>query len=145
MGLPINGNPPETMWVDMNSSFARAEQQAHPLMRNKPIGVGKYTNPNGPVISLSVEANRFGIKTAHTVRDYKLLCPDIVILKSDPPKYREMHQRMMDVFYEWAPDVLGKSIDEACLCFSNSLVLKRFTMEEIAIVNNGSKISKTPV
>ena len=65
------------------------------------------------------------------MRDCKLLCPEIVIVKSDPPKYREMHQRMIRVFHEWTPDVLGKSIDEACLCFSHSPALKRFTMEEI--------------
>lgn len=80
-----------------------------------------------------MEAKRFGIKMANTVRDCKLLCPEIVIVKSDPPKYREMHRRMIRIFQEWTPDVLGKSIDEACLCFSNSPALKRFTMEEIAM------------
>lgn len=64
MDLPINPNPPRTMWIDMNSSFARTEQQAHPRLRDVPVGVGKYTNPNGPVISPSVEAKRYGIKTA---------------------------------------------------------------------------------
>lgn len=133
MALPLNRNPPETMWIDMNSSFARTEQQAHVLMRDKPVGVGKYTTPNGPVISPSTEAKKLGIKTAHTVRDCKLLCPEIVIVKSDPPKYREMHRRLVRIFREWSPDVLGKSIDEACICFERSPALKRYTMEEIAL------------
>src|SRR5690606_17143696 len=111
--LPISRNPARTMWVDMNSSFARSEQQAHPRLRDRPIGVGKYTNPNGPIISPSVEAKRCGIKTAATVRSAKLLCPEIVVIKSDPPKYREMHRRMLKVFNRWSPDVLAKSIDEA--------------------------------
>lgn len=132
MGLPINPNPPRTMWIDMNSSFARTEQQAHPRLRGVPVGVGKYTNPNGPVISPSVEAKRYGIKTAHTVRNSRLLCPQIRILKSDPPKYREMHRRMISVFNRWSPDVLGKSIDEACISLEGSPALKRFTMREIA-------------
>lgn len=120
------------MWIDMNSSFARTEQQAHPRLRGVPVGVGKYTNPNGPVISPSVEAKRYGIKTAHSVRNCRLLCPEIRILKSDPPKYREMHRRMLKIFQRWSPDVVAKSIDECCISFEGSPALRRHSMEEIA-------------
>ena len=73
MSLPPNRNAPTVLWCDMNSSFASSEQQAHPLMRFKPLGVGKYLGPNGPIISPSVEAKRAGVKGITTVRDAKMI------------------------------------------------------------------------
>ena len=35
MDLPINPNPPSVMYIDMNASFARTEQQARTLLRGK--------------------------------------------------------------------------------------------------------------
>ena len=93
MDLPINQNPPTIMHIDMNASFARAEQQAHPLLRNIPVGVAAYTGPGGCVVSPSVEAKALGIKTAVNVREARMLAPHIIIVPPDPSLYREVHKR----------------------------------------------------
>lgn len=132
MDLPVSTDPPRTMWVDMNSSFARTEQQAHPRLRGVPVGVAKYTGPSGPVISPSVEAKRHGIRTAHSVARCRERCPEIRILRSDPEKYREMHRRMLGVFSRWSPVLRAASIDECGISFAGSPWLREMSMEGIA-------------
>lgn len=131
LDLPLNHNAPTVLHVDMNACFARAEQQARPLLRNKAVGVAAYTTPGGCVVSPSVEAKRAGVKTAMTVRDSRLLAPDITILPSDPEKYREVHRRFCAIFREYSPDVAPKSIDEAVIDFAGTAVLKARSMEQI--------------
>ena len=119
--------------MDTNSSFCTAEAQSKPLLRVRPVGVGKYTNPNGPVISMPYEAKTRGVKVAHTVRACKLLCPEMVFVKSYPPKYREMYARMVRIMRRWSPEVKGMSIDEMCVNFTGSPALKSMTMQEIGM------------
>lgn len=132
MALPPNRNAPTVLWCDMNSSFASSEQQAHPLMRFKPLGVGKYLGPNGPIISPSVEAKRAGVKGITTVRDAKLIAPEMLLVQSDPAKYREMHRRLVRIFKKWAPVVNPRSIDEAVMEFTGSPALKKWDLHQIA-------------
>jgi DNA polymerase-4 len=133
MDLPINHNAPTIMHIDMNASFARAEQQAHPLLRNKPVGVAAYTGPGGCVVSPSVEAKQKGIKTAVNVREARMLAPDIIIIPPDPNLYREVHRRFCKIYRDYSPDVTPKSIDEAVIDFAGTPILKVKSMEEIAL------------
>lgn len=132
MRLEVNRNAPTVLYCDMNSSFASIEQQAHFLDRGKPLGVAKYTNPNGPVIGPSKEAKLYGIKTAHNVRNCRLLCPEIIIRQSDPAKYREAHRRFCRLFRSYSPDVLPKSIDEVVIDFEHTPALKHRSIVDIA-------------
>jgi DNA polymerase-4 len=129
--LPLNRNAPTVFWVDMNASFARAEQQARKLLRGKPVGVAAYTTPNGCVVSPSVEAKALGVKTAVRVADAKMLAPGIVILPPDPHLYREVHRRFCKVYREVAPGVTPKSIDEATFDVAGTPALRAMTVEEI--------------
>src|SRR6266702_2828234 len=86
MDLQLNRNDPRIMHIDLNSCFATVEQQANPLLRGKPIVVAAYNSPNGCVVSPSIEAKRCGIKTGMTVRDAKLLYPQVIVKTPDPPK-----------------------------------------------------------
>jgi DNA polymerase-4 len=58
MALPINRNQPLIMHVDLNSCFATIEQQANPLLRDKPIVVAAYNSPKGTVVAPSIEAKQ---------------------------------------------------------------------------------------
>ena len=115
----------------MNASFARAEQQAHPLLRNIPVGVAAYTGPGGCVVSPSVEAKALGIKTAVNVREARMLAPHIIIVPPDPSLYREVHKRFCKIYKDYSPEVVPKSIDEAVIDFAGTPILKVKSMEEI--------------
>lgn len=107
------------MHIDLNSCFASVEQQANPLLRGKPIAVAAYNSPNGCILAPSVEAKKFGIKTGMRVKEGKLLYPKLVVLSSDPNKYRFIHLKLRSLLNEYTWDVTPKSIDEFVLCLEN--------------------------
>jgi DNA polymerase-4 len=117
MDLPISRDVPLVMHIDLNSCFAMIEQQANHLLRHKPVGVAAYNSPNGCVLAPSVEAKRMGVRTGTRVAEAKLLCPDIVILTPDPPKYRDVHVKFRKIFSDYSNEVTPKSIDEAVIDF----------------------------
>ena len=115
----FNPNPSTILHIDLNSCFATIEQQANPLYRGKPIAVAAYTTPNGCILAPSIEAKRFGVKTGMRVKDGKLLCPGLIILESDPWKYRNVHLALRKLLTNYTYAVVPKSIDEFVLNFEN--------------------------
>ena len=124
-GLGFNASPSTVMHIDLNSCFASIEQQANPLLRDKPIAVAAYDSPNGCILAPSVQAKRLGIKVGMRVKDGRLLCPDLVVLGSDPDKYRSVHAALKKTLSVYTPEVVPKSIDEFVLDFAGTPALKR--------------------
>lgn len=115
--LSFNTKIPTILYIDLNSCFATIEQQANPYLRGKPIAVCAYTTPGGCILASSIEAKRLGVKTGMRVKDGKELCSDLVILPTDPWKYRNVHSSLRKLLSEYTPDVTPKSIDEFVLDF----------------------------
>ncbi len=105
------------MHIDLNSCFATVQQQAYPHLRGKPIVVAAYITPNGCVLAPSIEAKRYGIKTAMTVREAKLLCPQVIVRESDPVLTRDVHIKFRNICRDYSPNVAPKSIDEVVVDF----------------------------
>lgn len=122
--LPVNKATPLIMHIDLNSCFSTIEQQANPLIRNKPVAVAAYTRDSGIVLAASYEAKALGIKLGTPVRDAKKICPGIIVLMPDPPKYREAHRRFKEILTEYTDDVVPKSIDEFVLDFHGSPAIR---------------------
>lgn len=120
------------MHIDLNSCFASVEQQANPLYRGKPLVVAAYTTDRGCILAASVEAKRLGIKTGMRVADAKRLYSRLIVLLSDPPKYRFVNRKLLALLQEYSADVEIKSIDE--------MVVKMNT--ESGIVNTAKEIKK---
>ena len=110
--LSFNPKPVDTFHLDINSCFAAIEQQANPALRFKPVVVAAYPTPNGCILAASVEAKKLGIKTGFRVKEGRLLCPDLVVLPSDPPKYRRVHLQLKAILGDFSPTVVPCSIDE---------------------------------
>ena len=106
------------MHIDLNSCFATIEQQANPHLRGKPIAVAAYTTPNGCILAPSIEAKKYGVKTGMKVRDGRLFCPDLIILPSDPAKYRNIHLALHKLVADYTNKFSPKSIDEFVLNFA---------------------------
>jgi DNA polymerase-4 len=131
MPLEINHNAPTIMHVDLNSCFATIEQQANPLLRGKPMVVAAYNSPNGCVVAPSIEAKQYGIKTGMTVRDAKLLCPQVLVRTPDPARYRAVHLMFRRIFRDYSPAVTPKSIDEAVIDLTDTLCLFKGSVLDI--------------
>src|SRR3989344_7069857 len=97
--------------LDMNSYFASVEQQANPHLRGRPVGVCEHLG--GIIIAPSVEAKRLGIKLGTTVWDALAICPWIVLLATDPSKYRSVTEQFLKILSDYSDDVEQYSIDEA--------------------------------
>lgn len=99
--------------VDLNSFFARVEQQANPLLRGKALGVCSYLHPRGAVIAASVEAKQRGMKVGWNVEKCRRTVPDAIFVENDPPKYRTVSSQVFKMLHEVCESMERYSIDEA--------------------------------
>lgn len=104
----------------MNSCFASSEQQANPLLRGKPVAVAAYTTASGCILSPSIEAKALGIKVGMRVKEGRALCPRLIVLPTDPEKYRFLNHQLTKLLSYYTADFLIKSIDELVLDLSHS-------------------------
>jgi DNA polymerase-4 len=110
--LPFSTRTSTTLHIDFNSCFASIEQLTRPHLRGKPVAVAAYNSPNGCIVSPSVEAKRLGIKTGMRVKEGRALCKNLVVLESEPDKYRSAHVRLHKLLTCYTDNVTPKSIDE---------------------------------
>lgn len=110
--LNINHELPQVMWIDLNSAFATTEQQAHPSLRHRPIGITNRISPECCIITASYEAKARGVKTGTRRSEAMRLCPDLVLLESDPPKYNAVYNKLFSIMRNYSDDCGMKSIDE---------------------------------
>ena len=130
--LEFNSKPSTIMHIDLNSCFATVEQQANPLLRGKPIAIAAYVSPSGCILAPSIEAKECGIKTGMRVKDGKLLCPNLIVLPTDPEKYRNVHVSLRKILRDYTNEFTPKSIDEFVLNFDGYPILARNNMHQIA-------------
>jgi len=120
MRYELNMNKPEIMWVDLNSAFAMAEQQARPSLREKPIGVTNRLSKECCVIAASYEAKSLGIKVGTRRSEAMAICPSFIMLETDPPKYHAVYEKLFNIMKDYSPKVKMKSIDEGIIDFQNT-------------------------
>ncbi len=113
----INKERPMVMHIDLNSAFATTEQQAHPSLRGKPIGVTNRLSKECCVIAASYEAKALGIKVGTRLSEAMAICPDFVMLESDAPKYHQVYQKLIRIMQDYSPKSKMKSIDEGIIEF----------------------------
>lgn len=120
MNSEYNAERPLVMHIDLNSCFATVEQQSRPLLRGRPIAVVNRRTENTAIITASYEAKKHGVKVGMRFKEAKLLVPDIIAVETDPPKYRFVYHKMMDMMKEYSPHVVMKSIDEGVIDFKHA-------------------------
>jgi len=113
----LNTERPSVMWIDLNSAFATAEQQAHPTLRGRPIGVTNRLSKECCVIAASYEAKALGIKVGCRRTEALAKCPDFIMLETDPPKYHHVYKNLARIMKDYTPYVKMRSIDEGVLDF----------------------------
>lgn len=103
----------ERLYLDFDGFFASVEQQVHPRLRGKPVGVVPFTNTEYTcVIACSREAKLRGVKNVMNVQEAKALCPDIILVPQSPDLYRRAHNTLLSEVSTIIPIDAVKSIDE---------------------------------
>lgn len=122
MGLEKGFNTARSliMHIDLNSCFASVEQQARPMLRGKPIGIVNRGTEHTAIVTASYEAKARGVKVGMRLKEARALCPDIIGIESDPPKYRYVYHKLMDIMRDYSPSFTMKSIDEGVIDFALS-------------------------
>ena len=128
----INREESQIIFCDLNSAFAMAEQQARPSLRGRPIGVTNRLSKYCCVIAASYEAKALGIKVGTRLDEAMALCPDFVMLESDPPKYHHMYKQLARIMKSYSPNIKMKSIDEGIIDLHGTTeIVNNRSLEEI--------------
>lgn len=120
MNNEYNTARPLIMHIDLNSCFATVEQQARPMLRDRPVAIVNRRTEHTMIVTASYEAKRRGVKLGMKLKDAKQLCPGLIGLESDPPKYRHVYHKLLAIMQEYSPHVTMKSIDEGVIDFSQA-------------------------
>lgn len=120
MRSEYNAATPLIMHIDLNSCFATVEQQARPRLRGRPVAIVNRRTEHTMIVTASYEAKARGVTLGMRLKEAKKLCPDLVGLESDPPKYRYVYHRLMAIMQDYSAHVRMKSIDEGVIDFHHA-------------------------
>src|SRR5207248_6220158 len=84
-------------------------------------------------VSSSREARDLGIKTGMKVFEAKALFPAVIVREPNPPLYRDVSDKLIEIMERHTPDVLRMSIDEASMNLAGTPNLRRLGPEGVAI------------
>ncbi|MGH8707345.1 MAG: DNA polymerase IV [Burkholderiales bacterium] len=101
--------------LDMDAFYASVEQRDDPPLKGRPVAVGGSPEGRGVVAACSYEARKFGIRSAMPMARALRACPELVIVRPNFAKYREVSQQVMAILRSVTPLVEPLSLDEAYL------------------------------
>ena len=100
--------------IDMDAFYASVEQLDNPELKGKPIAVGG-NEIRGVVSAASYEARKFGVRSAMSGAQAARLCPELIFVKTNFERYKEVSQQIRKIFHEYTDLVEPLSLDEAYL------------------------------
>lgn len=98
----------------MDAFYASVEQLDNPDLIGKPIAVGG-SEQRGVVAAASYEARKFGVKSAMSSVIAKRNCPELIFIKPRFDRYKEISNKIREIFLEYTELVEPLSLDEAYL------------------------------
>ncbi|HLA56023.1 MAG TPA: DNA polymerase IV [Flavobacterium sp.] len=100
--------------IDMDAFYASIEQMDNPELRGKPIAVGGGEN-RGVVSAASYEARKFGVRSALSGVLARKYCPELIFVPPRFDRYKEISNKIRNIFHDYTDLVEPLSLDEAYL------------------------------
>jgi len=100
--------------IDMDAFYASVEQLDNPELRGLPVAVGG-SGERGVVAAASYEARKYGVRSATPSKIAKRKCPDLIFVKPNFSRYKEISNQIQNIFLEYTDLVEPLSLDEAYL------------------------------
>ena len=98
----------------MDAFYASVEQRDSPDLRGKPIAVG-HSEERGVVAAASYEARKYGVRSAMSSIKAKRLCPDLIFVHGRMDVYKDVSQKIHEIFQDYTDIIEPLSLDEAFL------------------------------
>ncbi|PZR38033.1 MAG: DNA polymerase IV [Azospira oryzae] len=102
--------------IDMDAFYASIEQRDHPEYRGKAIAVGGSPEGRGGVVATaSYEARKFGVRSAMSSKKAKQLCAHLIFVRPRFEVYKQVSQKIREIFHRYTDVIEPLSLDEAYL------------------------------
>ncbi|MFD0766332.1 DNA polymerase IV [Mucilaginibacter lutimaris] len=100
----------------MDAFYASVEQRDFPEYRGVPLVVGGMPEGRGGVVATaSYEARKFGVRSAMPSKQALQLCPHAIFVKPRFAAYKEVSQKIREIFSRYTDLIEPLSLDEAYL------------------------------
>lgn len=99
--------------IDCDCFFAAVEMREKPHLRNIPIAIGGLSDRRGVISTCNYPAREFGVRSAMASALALQKCPQLTLLPSNMPLYREVSQQVMAVIQRYGIAFEQVSVDEA--------------------------------
>ena len=108
--LPIK----KIIHVDMDAFYASVEQLDNLELRGRPIAVGG-SKERGVVAAASYEARKYGVRSAMASKVAARNCPHLIFVKPRFERYKQISQKIREIFSRYTDLIEPLSLDEAYL------------------------------
>ena len=108
--------------IDLDSFYASVEENRNPEIKGKPVVICMFSGrqDSGAVATANYEARKFGIKSGmYLGQARRLASKDTAFLPADREHYKQVSDRIMEIFRRHADVFEQRSIDEAYLDVSS--------------------------
>ncbi len=122
--MVINMNDRVILHCDLNAFFASVECLDKPHLKNVPMAVaGNIEDRHGIILAKNELAKKYNIKTAETIWQAKLKCPNLVTVPPHHEKYLKYSKIINEIYKNYTDLVEPFSIDECWLDVTGSRML----------------------
>jgi DNA polymerase-4/DNA polymerase IV (DinB-like DNA polymerase) len=101
--------------VDMDAFYAAVEVRDDPSLAGKPLIIGALPTERGVVATASYEARRYGVHSAMNIKEAYRLCPHGIYMHPNFDKYRQVSERLREIWNDYAVRMETVALDEAYL------------------------------
>lgn len=115
--------------ISMDAFFASIEQRDNPDLRGRPVAVGSADKKSGVIASPSVEAWKFGVKTALATKVAKKKCTKLAIVPPRMKVYKKESAKFYEILYRYTDLIEKVSWSEAYLDITEDKLGKESAIE----------------